>query len=266
MHPSPQQPEATRLSLGRPRNRLLAALPAEDLEQIRPQLEQVTLQRGLVLQEFHQAPKRVFFIESGLASLQVQTGRDKPIEVGLVGRMGLVGAPVVLGTSHAPIRAVMQISGEALAIQPEDLSAAMARSTALQHLLLKYLQTITVQTSQLVLCNARHETDQRVARWLLLAHDRLDGNEIHITQEVLSSCLGVRRPSVTDAVHRLQDAGILQTQRACITILDRRQLEAHACDCYRVISCEYAQLLARNTTTGEAHRITSELDRHPERR
>jgi CRP-like cAMP-binding protein len=166
-----------------PRNRLLAALPDSDLATLRPQLELVAIRRGTVLQEFHRPQEDVFFIESGLASLQVQTQEDSPIEAGLVGRMGMIGAPVVLGTAHAPIRGVMEISGEALRLSASGLKALMNRSTSLRRLLLRYIQAATVQTAQLVLCSARHDIDQRVARWLLLAHDRLDGDEIPITHD-----------------------------------------------------------------------------------
>ncbi len=246
MHTSLGRPGTAQLPSGRARNRLLAALASADFEHLRRHLELVVLQRGLVLQELDQAPERVYFIESGLTSLQVQTGKDNPIEVGLVGRMGLVGAPAVLETSHVPIRAVVQIAGEALAMWTDILRDTMARSPPLRRLLLSYLQAISVQTSQLVLCNARHETEQRVARWLLLAHDWLDTDEIPITHRALGSSLGVRRPSVTDAIHRLQDAGVLHTQRACISVVDRQRLKERSCDCYHVISREYARLFERN--------------------
>jgi CRP-like cAMP-binding protein len=164
--------------------------------------------------------------------------------------MGMIGAPVVLGTAHAPIRGVMEISGEALRLSASRLRVLMTRSSPLRRLLLRYIQATTVQNSQLVLCNARHDTDQRVARWLLLARDRLDGDKIPITHDILSRCLGVRRASVTEALARLKAADAVRAERGYIVITSRHRLEDLTCGCYRIISGEYKGLF--KTKAGEA--------------
>lgn len=235
---------------GFPRNRLLAALSAADFDRMRPLLEAVEIRRRVVLQDFHQRLEHVYFIESGLASLQVQTDSDSPVEAGLVGRMGMIGAPVVLGTGHAPIRAIMEVPGEALRLSAHSLGALMAGIRPLRRLLLSYVQATTVQSSQLVLCNVRHDTDQRVARWLLLARDRLDSDDIPITHDLLSGSLGVRRSSVTDSVARLQAAHAVRATRGQIAVVSRRRLEDISCRCYQIIKAEYDQLL-ESRSTGE---------------
>jgi CRP-like cAMP-binding protein len=216
-----------------------------DYDRIRPLLELVEVRRGAILQDFDTTPEHAFFIESGVASLQARTERDDPVEVGLVGRMGMIGAPVVLRSRDAPVRAVMQVPGESLRIRADALGAAVARSALLLDLLLGYMQALTVQTSQLVLCNARHGMDQRVARWLLTACDRLDDDAVPVTHRILSAGFGVRRPSVTEALSRLEAAGAVQAERGRITVTSRPRLEELSCDCYRVIRAEYARLFQR---------------------
>ncbi|MCB5176682.1 Crp/Fnr family transcriptional regulator [Microvirga lenta] len=220
-------------------------MPPSELEYILTELELAVIPRGSILQDYYKKQDHVFFIESGLVSLQAKTNSDDPVEVGVLGRMGMVGAPVVLGTLDAPLRAVMLIPGEALMISAASLRAAMARTPVLHDLLLGYTQAITVQNSQLVLCSSRHETEQRLARWLLLAHDWLKCDLIPVTHETLSNSLTVRRPSVTVAISNLKEAGAIHTDRGCITIASRPRLERLACGCYRVIRYEYARLLEK---------------------
>lgn len=227
-----------------PRNRLLAALPASDMEHLRSRLHLVPLRLGQVLQEPQQQAEHAFFIELGIASLQIGTAPGDLTEVGVVGRMGMIGTWIVLGRMRSPLRGVVHVPGEALQIRAAHLRTAMLRSPALRRILLSYTQSLMVQTSQLVLCNAQHPIDGRVARWLLLARDRLDSDDVRITHDLLSRVLGVRRASVTEAVGRLVEAGAVLGDRGLITIRDRPRLERLACSCYEIIRSEYDRMLA----------------------
>lgn len=226
-----------------PRNRLLAALPPSDLERLLPWLDLVPLKQGQDLQDSRLPLEHAFFLELGVASLQASSAQDGVIEVGLVNRIGMIGIPIVLGTLHSPFRSVVQIPGEALLITAAHLSKAMARSRALRRILLSYVQASMVQTSQLVLCNARHRLERRVARWLLLAHDRREGDEIRITHDLLSRILGVRRASVTEALAQIEDQGAILGDRGFITIHDRPRLERLTCNCYGIIRAEHDRML-----------------------
>jgi CRP-like cAMP-binding protein len=235
------------------RNRLLAALPAQDFDLLHPHLERVALKRRQVLEEPHVPIRYVHFIERGAASMASRTRADGLVGVGLVGRTGLVGIPVVLGTMGSPLRCVVQIPGEALRIGADHLRRAMDRSAAMRQILLNYVQALMVQNSQLVLCNTRHPSDQRLARWLLLAHDESDDDAVCVTHAVVSRILGVRRATVTEAIGRLGAAGVVRTDRGCITIVDRARLEQVACECYRIIRAEYDRLVpAREQASGTA--------------
>ena len=226
-----------------PRNRLLAAVPPSELERLRPHLEPVLLKRRQTLQESNLPVQHAYFIENGAAALMSKTRTDGPVGAGLVGRIGIVGLPIVLGTMRSPIRCVVQIPGDALRISAGDLRQAMERSQALRQILLNYVQAIMVQNMQLVLCSTRHLTEQRLARWLLLARDRLDTDEICVTHALVGKVLGVRRASVTDAIGKFEDAGALRRDRGCITLLDRAKLEQACCECYRLIRAEYDRLI-----------------------
>ena len=225
------------------RNRLLAAVPPAELERIGPFLARVPLRRRQVLQEPHLPSPYAYFIEHGAVSVLAKTKADGPIGVGLVGRFGMIGTPIVLGTMRSPLRALVQIPGEALRIGAEDLRRCMEACEALRRILLRYVQALMIQSAQLALCNTRHSTDERLARWLLLARDRMDEDDVCVTHDLLSRVLGVRRATVTEAIGRLEQAGMVRPSRGCLTILDRSGLERIACECYRIIRAEYDQML-----------------------
>jgi CRP-like cAMP-binding protein len=225
------------------RNRLLVHLPPDAFDELRPHLQLVRLQRGQVLQETNTRVHNVYFLESGVAVLLARTSRDRQVGVGVVGRLGLVGVPVVLGGMYAPNRCIVEIAGQALQLSSENLSLVMDRRPAVRRLLLKYVQALLVQNSQTVLCNVRHELEERLARWLLLARDRLDGNVIPLTHDLFSMMLGVRRASVTDALAALELAGALRRHHRAIEIQDRKILEHRVCDCYQIIAAEYRRLI-----------------------
>ncbi len=224
------------------RNGLLQALPAGVLSELMPYLERVTLKRRQVLHERNLPVLYAYFIEHGLASLMARAEDQCMLEVATLGQQDFVGLPIVLGTTRTPHRCVVQVSGEAWRISAEDLQALLSRTPALRQLLLCYVQATGVQSAQLVVCNSRHSLRHRLARWLLFAHDRVEGNEIALTHQFLGRALGVRRAGVTTAMGRLEETGMIHRGRGRIMILDRARLEGETCDCYRAIRSEYKRI------------------------
>jgi len=225
-------------------NRLLASISSETFDRLRPHLQRVVLKRREILQERNRPLQYVHFIERGVASLFARTSRDGPVEVAIIGRLGVVGIPVVLGTMRSPNRCLMQVPGEALRIASQDLRHAIEVCPELRQKLMNYVQALLVQNSQSVLCNVRHELHERLSRWLLLACDRLDDKTIPLTHDLLSMALGVRRAGVTTALADLEATGALRRSRGVIEILDREILEQETCECYRIIAAEYRRLTA----------------------
>lgn len=228
-------------SLGGPagapvRNRLLCSLPTEEIERLRPLLTRVTLVTGQVLHEYGSRIEDVFFIEEGLASVVADTLDHGHVEVGLAGRDGMIGAIALLNPDATAVhRAFVQISGSAWRIRAAALRQAVEESPALRDRCLRYVQLIVVHTAQSAACNARHEMTERLARWLLMCHDRVEGNELPLTQELLALMLGVRRAGVSVSAGILQAGGFISHSRGRITVLDRAGLEKAACDCYHLI-------------------------------
>lgn len=221
------------------RNRLLACLPPDAFERLRPHLSRVILNRHQILQEPNRSSDYAYFIERGVAFLFARTQRDGPVEVGMIGRFGLVGWSIVLGTMRSPYRCLMHIEGEALRIEAEELRRAIDEHRELQQKLLTFIQGLLVQSTQTILCNARHEIKERVSRWLLLARDRLDDDAVPITHDLLAMMLGVRRAGISTALTGLEDAGTIHRSRGAVQIVDRAALEQRACECYRIIAAEY---------------------------
>jgi CRP-like cAMP-binding protein len=228
------------------RNRLLAALAPADLEPLRPHLlGPVELAQGQTLHARGEPVADVFFPEAGLASLTADT-RDGggAVEVGMTGREGLVGTSVLLDPEAvAVLEAFVQVPGAAWRVPAQALRAAVEQSPALRGRLLRYVQFLMVQSAQSAACNARHEVPKRLARWLLMAHDRVDGDELALRQESVSLMLGVRREGVSVAAGALQDAGLIRQSRGRIAVLDRAGLEAAACGCYRAVRHAQARIL-----------------------
>ena len=224
-------------------NRLLAALPADDLGRLWPRLEPVRLEAKQALVEPNRPVEHVQFVEAGLVSILAGTSGSGYVEVALVGCEGLVGLPVIFGVETSPHRAVVQAAGRALRMSAGDLQQAMEEIEALRTLLLRYAQAQMVQAAQGVACNGRHTIDGRLARWLLQAHDREDGDCIPLTHDLISQMLGVRRAGVTTALGDLETAGIIEASRGCITVLDRVGLEQASCECYGIVKAEFDKLL-----------------------
>jgi CRP-like cAMP-binding protein len=206
------------------RNRLLAALAPEEFDRLAPALEPVSLPLHQVLIAPHQPIRRAYFVEEGLVSLVADT-REGRIEVGLTGREGFVGVPLALGAESTPHTAIVQAGGEALGIAAGTLREALDASAGLRRVLGGYVQSLIVQVGQTVYANADLTVEARLARWILMTHDRLDQDELPLTHEVLSKMLGVRRPTVTTATHILEGAGMIRAQRGRITVIDRAKLE-----------------------------------------
>jgi CRP-like cAMP-binding protein len=224
-------------------NRLLAALPSEDLVRLLPNLERIAFALGDVVFESGGHLNYIYFPTSCIVSLVHTMETGVTAEMGLIGNEGAVGIALFMGRDTMPNRAVVQIAGNAIRMKAKTLLEEFRRGGALQELLLRYTQALITQICQTAVCNRLHSVEQRLCRWILLCHDRLKSNELCMTQEFISNMLGGRRQSVTVAAGRLQDAGLIHYSRGHIKILDRKGLEAAACECYRVDKSEFDRLV-----------------------
>lgn len=227
------------------RNRLLAALEPQDFARLAPVLEPVTLPLHAVLIPGRQAATAAYFVEQGMVALIADSNEGR-IEVGLVGREGLLGIPLILGADRTPHSAVVQVPGTALRVAAGDFRAALEASTSLRRVLGRYVQSRIVQVGQTVYANAVLNLEARLARWILMTHDRLDGDELPFTHESLSLMLAVRRPGVTTAIHGLEGMGMIRARRGRIVVLDRERLADLAGDSYGVAEAEYERLIAKS--------------------
>ncbi|WP_342154810.1 Crp/Fnr family transcriptional regulator [Methylorubrum sp. SB2] len=226
------------------RNRLLAAVTAEDFSRLAPHLERVPLAFRQVLIEADRPIPHAFFPEEGLVSLIADTGEGR-VEVGLTGFEGLVGVPLLLGTDRTPHVALVQAEGTALRIEAAALGDALAASASLRSVLGRYVQSLIVQVGQTVYANTDHTIETRLARWILMTQDRLRRDDLPLTHDFMATMLGVRRPGVTTALHILEGARLIQARRGCITVLDRTRLAECAGDSYGPAEAEYERLLGR---------------------
>ena len=225
------------------RNRLLAALPPGVQANLLPQLDAVTLGVGEVLCRSDAPITHVYFPLSGALSLLTPLADAAAIEVGLVGREGMLGLPLVLGSDTARGTAICQLPGDALRLGAAALREQLAASPALRERLGRYTLYCLTQVAQVVACSRRHPVQQRCASWLLLAHDRVAGDQFPLTHRSLGAMLGVRRAGVTEAAGALQQLGAITYALGQVTVRDRARLEAAACACYRVVIDEYRRLL-----------------------
>lgn len=214
-------------------NRLLTALPAGEYARLRALLEPVTLTYGDVLCEPGQLIKHVYFPVDCVVSLLTIVEGHRALEVGLVGREGMVGLRLALGIRESSVRALVQGTGQALRMDATHFLKAFRRSPALQRALLRFTDTLMVQVRQTAACNCFHVVEERLARWLLMTRERLPTNEFHLTHEFLADMLGVRRVGVTTAANSLQRQKLIRYRRGNIQIVDQSGLEAAACACYR---------------------------------
>jgi len=226
------------------RNAILAASSPEDIDAMRPHLHRVTLTSNQVLYEMDSPITDVFFVEEGVVSLAAAALNNGQVEVGLTGREGLVGAPVILNRQPYSVnRAFIQVPGAAYRMSAAVLRTVTDRSADLRDQCLRYIDFLLVQTAQVAACNARHNLPERLARWLLMVRDRIDSASLPMTQEFLSVMLGVRRSGVSVAASTLQAGGLIRVQRGHVLILDHDGLAAASCDCYRAIQSSRYRIL-----------------------
>ena len=210
----------------------------------------VDLPLKMRLEPPHTPIESCFFPSEGIASV-VATGRNgKTIEVGLIGREGMTGSVAILGSTQSPNAIFMQVAGNGHKISIRHLKEAMRKSPGLSEMLTKFIYSFMIQTSQTALVNGRGTIDERLARWLLMAHDRMSAPKLHITHEFLSLMLGVRRPSVTDALHQLEGRGLIRSSRNEVVVRDRSGLEAAAAWCYGMAEAEYNRVFGIYDSTG----------------
>jgi CRP-like cAMP-binding protein len=228
-----------------PTNRLLALLPTGEYELLLPHLQPVTLAAGTILQPAYTPAEWVYFPTTCIASALAVMTTGTTIEVGTIGREGVVGsASTVLGVPvTARQQVLVQVAGEALRLPANVLLREAARNSALRRVLALHHAALHAQTSQSVACNGLHPVGRRCCRWLLVTHDRVGRDQLHLTHEFLGVMLGVRRASVSDVLAPLRKRGLIHSTRGVITVRNRTGLEAAACECYRVVREEFDRLL-----------------------
>ena len=226
-------------------NLLLGALPTADYGRLRPHLEPVALPLGWSVYESSSRMEHVFFPTAGIVSLLYVMENGASAEIAVTGNEGLVGISLFMGGESTPSRAIVQSAGEGYRLRAGFLKDEFERGGELQHLLLRFTQALITQMAQTAVCNRHHTVEQQLCRWLLLSLDRLDSNELAMTQELIANMLGVRREGVTEAAGHLQRAGLIHYQRGHITVLDRPKLEQRVCECYAVVKRESDRLLVK---------------------
>ena len=234
---------ASNSGFGASGNLLLRRLPDAELERLRPRLEPVKLNLRTAVLVTDGPVDGVLFVETGMVSMLAALEDGAQVEVGVVGPEGLIGLPLLFGVVTSPVEAVVQAAGTAVRLPAASFRAAMAELPSLSGLLLRYVDAFHHQVAQTAACNGRHRIEQRLARWILMTHDRIEGDRLAMTQEFMSHMLGVQRPGVNLAVRTLEQAGLVQREKGRLHVLDRPGLEASACECYAMVQRRYAWLM-----------------------
>ncbi len=225
-------------------NHLLAALPDAVFNRLEPNLESMALPLGYVLYEPGYALKHVYFPTTAIVSLLYVMSNGASAEIAVAGNDGIVGIALFMGGETTTNRALVQSAGLAWRLPSDVLKREFTRGGEFQNLLLRYTQALITQMSQTAVCNRHHTIDQQLCRWLLLSLDRLQGNELTMTQELIANMLGVRREGVTEAAGKLQADGLIHYSRGHIKVLDRKGLEMRVCECYDVVQREFRRLMS----------------------
>jgi CRP-like cAMP-binding protein len=233
-HPVIRKPE---------KNLLLAALSPAELNRMKRHLEPVHMPLGDVVYESGRPLEHVYFPTSCIVSLLYVLENGASAEIAVVGYEGVVGVSIFMGGETTPSRAVVQSAGSAYRLPAQWVRDEFTRGGEMQHLMLRYTQSLITQMAQTAVCNRHHSVDQQLCRWLLLSIDRLPAPEIVMTQELIANMLGVRREGVTEAAGKLQKSGVISYRRGHIKVLDRLRLEGMSCECYEVVRVETARLL-----------------------
>jgi len=231
--PSSQSPQ---------KNQLLSALSAEARERVFPHLKPVPMPLGKVLYEPGDTLRHVYFPVNSIVSLLYVLEDGASAEISVVGNEGLIGIALFMGGETTPSRAIVQSAGHAYRLIGQRLKDEFHRNGEMQLLLLRYTQALLTQMAQTAVCNRHHSVDKQLCRWLLLSLDRLDSNQLVMTQELIANMLGVRREGVTEAAGKLQKLGVIEYTRGKITVLDRPGLEGLCCECYAVVKKETDRL------------------------
>ncbi len=236
-------------SIGPRNNLLLAALPDEEWQRWLPQLELVVMPLGQVLYESGATLSHVYFPTTAIVSLLYVMENGASAEIAVVGNEGIVGISLFMGGESTSSRAVVQSAGNGLRLKAQMIKNEFNRAGPVLHLLLRYTQALITQMAQTAVCNRHHSLDQQLCRWLLLSLDRLQDNELVMTQELIANMLGVRREGVTEGALKLQQGGLIRYARGRISVLDRPGLEKRTCECYAVVKKEYDRLLPQQQAT-----------------
>ena len=223
-------------------NHLLHALPEAEFERLRPALEPVRLPRSAELEGANDEVHFVYFPTSGVASIVAMDEGGESVDTAMIGREGMTGLPVFLGTDQSPVRTIVQVPLTALRMAADDLREEIVRGGTLVRLLQRHTQVVMITMAQLILCNRVHRLDQRAARWLLQVDDRVEERPFGVTQEFLAEMIGVQRPALSVAMRQFKAAGLVQYSRGQISIADRDGLLARSCGCIKVIAAEAERL------------------------
>jgi CRP-like cAMP-binding protein len=224
-------------------NQLLASLPDNEWLRWQSHLEHISMPLGQVLYEPGATLSHVYFPTDSIVSLLYVMENGASAEIAVVGNEGIVGISLFMGGESTPSRAVVQSAGEGFRVRAQMMKEEFNRAGAVLHLFLRYTQALITQMAQTAVCNRHHSLDQQLCRWLLLSLDRLQNNELVMTQELIANMLGVRREGVTEGALKLQQEGLIRYARGRITVLDRSGLEKRTCECYAVVKKEYDRLL-----------------------
>ena len=225
------------------RNQLLSSLSVADFDVLKPGLKTFDLELRKVLEEPNKPIQHVYFPQSGIISVVAASPRQRQIEVGIIGREGMTGINVVLGDTRSPHSTYVQSAGQGLRIKATDLRRAMQESTSMRDRLLHFVEAFMIQTAYTAFANGQATISERLARWLLMAHDRLDGNELPLTHEFLALMLCVRRTGVTGALNVLESRGLVGAKRGIVIVLDRAGLKALADGLYGIPEAEHRRLI-----------------------
>jgi CRP-like cAMP-binding protein len=223
----------------RPANRILTALPHEEFEQLRPKLRDITFQLGENVYLPEQEMKYVYFVNQGIISWLASLETGNTVEAGVIGPEGVAGVPIILGATSTPNEGLAQSDVRASRIAAADMVIEFRRNPKLNQLMLRFVHSMFIQVAQTAACNRLHTLDQRLARWLLMTQDRVNGHRITLTQEFLSRMLGVRRAGVSVAANSLRQQALIDYHRGDIIVTDRTGLEGLSCECYRIVKHEY---------------------------
>ncbi|HEY1998823.1 Crp/Fnr family transcriptional regulator [Paraburkholderia sp.] len=225
-------------------NRLLAALPVEERERLTPFLSPVSMPLGHVVYETGDRLSHIYLPTTAVVSMLHVMENGASAEIAVVGNDGLLGVALFMGGEAMPSRAIVQSAGEAYKLSGDVMRREFARGGAVQHLFLRYTQALITQMAQTAVCNRHHSIAQQLCRWLLLTLDRLESNEIRMTQELIANMLGVRRAGVAEAASKLQHDAVIRYRHGVIEVLDRAALESYSCECYGVVKRECDRLFS----------------------